>query len=120
MVGENREEEVKGEDRARSFQFQPIWKRALIIFAGPFFNFFLALVFVCFSFLIFGLPEQPLPLPAKIGGLSPGLPADRAGLRKGDVIVSIDGTSVSTWENISSIIRKSEGKELTLRVRRKE
>ena len=120
MVGENREEEVKEEDRARSFQFQPIWKRALIIFAGPFFNFFLALVFVCFSFLVFGLPEQPLPLPSKIGGLSPGLPADRAGLRQGDVIVSIDGTSVSTWENISSIIRKSEGKELTLRVRRNE
>jgi regulator of sigma E protease len=86
LVGENREEEVKEEDQPRSFFFQPIWKRALIIFAGPFFNMFLALVFLCFSFLFFGVPQEPLPLPSKIGGLSPGLPAEKAGLRKGDVI----------------------------------
>ena len=118
LVGENREEEVKEEDRVRSFFFQPIWKRVLIIFAGPFFNMFLALVLLCFSFLSFGVPQEPLPLPSKIGGLSPGLPAEKAGLRKGDMIISIDGTSVSTWDNLSSIIRKSEGKEITLQVKR--
>ena len=44
LIGENPEEEVKEEDRHGSFSLQPIWKRALIISAGPFFNFFLAIV----------------------------------------------------------------------------
>ena len=35
LIGEDRGEEVKEEDRTRSFSSQPIWKRTLIIFAGP-------------------------------------------------------------------------------------
>ena len=118
LIGENREEEVKEQDRPRSFFFQPIWKRVLIILAGPLFNMFLTVVVLCLSFFFFGIPEEPLPLPSKIGGLSQGLPAEKAGLEKGDVVVSIDGVPVSTWDNLSGIIRASEGKELTLHVSR--
>jgi regulator of sigma E protease len=119
LIGENREEEVKEEDRARSFFFQPLWKRALIIFAGPFFNLLLSLVIFCSIFLVFGVPQEQLPLPSKIGGLNPDLPAMKAGLKKGDTILSIDGISVSTWEELSSLIRKSDGKEITILVDRK-
>lgn len=119
LVGENREEEVKEEDRARSFFFQPLWKRALIIFAGPFFNLLLSLVIFCSIFLVFGVPQEQLPLPSKIGGLNPDLPAMKAGLKKGDTILSIDGISVSTWEELSSLIRNSEGREITILVDRK-
>ena len=35
LIGEDRGEELKEEDRKRSFSMQPIWKRALIICAGP-------------------------------------------------------------------------------------
>ena len=118
LIGEDRGEEVKEEDRARSFSFQPIWKRTLIICAGPFFNMFLTLIIFCFSFLLFGVPQEPLPLPSKIGGLSSGLPAEKAGLKNGDVIISIDNTSITTWNDLSSIIRKSEGKELSIKVKR--
>jgi regulator of sigma E protease len=118
LVGESREEDVKEEDRARSFFLQPIWKRALIIFAGPFFNLSLALVFLCFSFLLFGIPQEQLPLPSKIGGLSADLPAEKAGLQVGDTVLSVDGVPVTTWDNLSSTIRKSEGREMTLQVDR--
>ena len=120
LIGEDRGEEVKEEDRVRSFSFQPIWKRTLIICAGPFFNMFLTLVIFCFSFGFFGVPQEPLPLPPKIGGLSSGLPAEKAGLRKGDMVLSIDSTSITTWNDISNIIRKSEGKELSIKVKRNE
>jgi regulator of sigma E protease len=119
LIGENREEEVKEEDRARSFFFQPVWKRALIIFAGPFFNLLLSIIVFCSIFLVFGIPQEQLPLPSKIGGLDPSLPAMKAGLKKGDTILSIDGISVSTWDELSSLIRKSEGKEITILVDRK-
>jgi regulator of sigma E protease len=120
LIGEDRGEEVKEEDRARSFSFQPIWKRTLIICAGPFFNMFLTLVIFCFSFGFFGIPQEPLPLPPKIGGLSPGLPAEKAGFRTGDRIISIDNTNIATWNDLSSIIRKSEGRELSIKVKRNE
>jgi regulator of sigma E protease len=120
LIGEDRGEEVKEEDRARSFSFQPIWKRVLIICAGPFFNMFLTLIVFCFSFIFFGIPQETLPLPPIIGGLQSGLPAEKAGLKKGDTILSIDGVNITTWNDISSIIRKGEGKELSIQVKRNE
>jgi len=113
LIGENPGEEVKEEDRHRSFSAAPIWKRAMIIGAGPFFNFFLAVaLFSTINF--FGIPY----LPTKIGELSPGLPAEKAGLKKGDILLSIDGEKVSRWDDLPRIIRGSQGKELTLQVKR--
>ena len=113
LIGENPEEEVKEEDLSRSFSAQPIWKRTLIIGAGPFFNFFLAVVL--FSTInLFGIPY----FPPKVGEVSPGLPAEKVGLKKGDTVLSIDGESVSRWEDLSQIIRNSKGKELAMKVKR--
>jgi len=113
LIGENPEEKVQDEFLARSFSNQPVWKRALVIGAGPFFNFFLAVVL--FSAInLFGIPH----FPPKVGEVNPGLPAETAGLKKGDLVLSIDGEEVKKWEDLSKIIRNSQGKELTLRAKR--
>jgi regulator of sigma E protease len=115
LIGENPEEKVKEEDLSRSFSNQPVWKRALIIGAGPFFNFLLAIVL--FSTInLFGIPYSP----PKVGEINPGLPAEAAGIQKGDLILSIDGQELKKWEELSQIIRNSQGKELMLRVKRNE
>jgi len=113
LIGENPEEEVKEEDRARSFSVQPIWKRVLIVSAGPFFNFFLAAALFS-SINLFGIPF----FPSKVEGVSPGLPAEKAGLKKGDVILSINGEGVSRWDELSKIIRNSKGKDLLIKIKR--
>jgi regulator of sigma E protease len=112
-LGEDPQEKVREEDRHRSLWAQPIWKRALIIGAGPFFNFFLAIALFS-SINLFGIPYYP----SKIGEVSPGLPAENAGLKKGDAVLSIDGDEVTTWDDLSKIIRNSKGKNLLLKVRR--
>jgi regulator of sigma E protease len=114
-LGEDPQEEVKEEDRHRSLWAQPIWKRVLIIGAGPFFNFFLAIAL--FSIInLFGIPF----IPPTIGGVSSGLPAENAGLKKGDVVLSIDGEATSKWDDLANIIRNSKGKELTIKVKRND
>jgi len=119
LIGENLHEEVKEEDRARSFWTQPVWKRALIIIAGPFFNFFLAIAIFCLINLIVGVaPTPPLPLPSKVGGVTPGSPAEKAGFQAGDRILSIDGEPVSKWDDLALRIRNSQGKELTIKLER--
>ena len=115
LIGENPEEEMKEEDRSRSFSTQPIWKRLSIIFAGPFFNLLLAVVLFSSINLFVGIPS---PLSSKIGDLSPGFPAESVGLKKGDVVLSIDGEEVSKWDKLSQIIRKSKGEELLIKVKR--
>jgi regulator of sigma E protease len=112
-LGEDPSEEMKEEDRPRSLWAQPIWKRSLIIGAGPLFNFLLAAVL--FSGInLFGIPYYP----AKIGEVSSGLPAEMAGLKKGDVVLSVNGERVTKWDDLSKIIRNSKGTDLLLEVKR--
>ena len=114
-LGEDPHEEIEAEEYHRSYWAQPIWKRVLIIVAGPFFNFFLAVVL--FSTInLFGIPFMP----PKIGGVTSGLPAEKAGLKKGDVVLSIGREPVSKWDDVAKIIRNSEGKELTIKVQRND
>lgn len=114
-IGEDPNEKVKEEDLPRSLSTQPVWKRTLIIIAGPFFNFFLAALIFSMLNLFVGVPSPP---PSKVGEVSQGFPAEKAGLKKGDTILSIDGVGVSRWEELSKIIRNSKGKDILLKVKR--
>ena len=115
LIGENAEEEIKEEDRARSFSAQPIWKRAMIVGAGPFFNLLFAAVLFS-SLNLFGITY----LAPQIGGVTPGLPAEQAGMQKEDVVVSIDGEKVSRWDDLPKIINNSKGKEIVVKVKRSD
>jgi len=116
-LGEDPNEEVKAEEYPRSFWAQPVWKRALIIAAGPFFNFFLAVALYSAINIFAGVPSIQ-PIPPRIDEVTSGSPAEQAGLKKGDLVISIDGKDISKWEELREIIQNSKGKELLLRVER--
>ncbi len=63
------------------------------------------------------VPFHPV-LPAVLGEVLVGSAAERAGLRAGDEILSVNAVTVSLWEDFASQMRKNPGKSLTLRVRR--
>jgi regulator of sigma E protease len=120
MVGEDPGSEIKDEDRARSFSFQPIWKRLCIVVAGPVFNFFLGAVIFSFVNPYAVLPSSAPPPPPVINEIAAGQPAEAAGLKKGDLVLSVAGVNVSTWEELAKTIRHGKGGELVLKVKRNE
>lgn len=53
-----------------------------------------------------------------IGEVFEDTPARRAGLQKNDMIIAIDGVPVMDWQEMSSILSKSPGREVVMKVMR--
>ncbi len=119
LFGESQDEELDGvspDDLKRSFSQQHVLKRIAIVLAGPVFNFLLALLVFCFFFMAAG--KQVMT--PEIGQVRAESPADRAGLKKGDVIVSMDEVDVGSWDQIKEKVEGSGGKPIQFRVKRGE
>jgi regulator of sigma E protease len=114
MVGEDPEQEVQEVDNERSFSNQSLTKRFAIVAAGPVFNFILSILVFTLIFVFFGMPV----LTTQIGSVESNSPAERAGLQKGDRILSIGTRPIEKWEDLSMQIKESGGKSLVLRVER--
>jgi regulator of sigma E protease len=63
------------------------------------------------------LPVVPAVKPV-IGKVLPNSPADRAGLKPGDVILKINGEEITRWEQVVRTIGESNGKEVELLILR--
>jgi len=113
MLGEEPGEELDPAQQDRAFSRQAVWKRMIVVAAGPVFN--VAFAAVLFTALI--LAGVPTPAPV-VGKVLEGTPAEGAGLRAGDRITAIDGEPIRYWEDMSVIIHDSPGRELTLGIRR--
>lgn len=80
-------------DWSQAFDRQSIAAKMWVVFAGPFAN--LLLAFVCYWGLI---AQGEVGLKPYIGPVEPGSLAAQAKLRQGDLIVSLDGKPVETWQ----------------------
>ena len=78
-------------DLAREFTRQPVLRRIAIVSAGPLANFLLAIVIFAGLF-IYGMPE-----PVSRVEIKPHSFAEQAGLRTGDLIVSVDNEPIQSW-----------------------
>ena len=118
MLGDDPEDDVPVVDSAHAFSQQPLSTRAAIVLAGPMMN----LLTACVAFsLVFALYGAGTPTEAsKIGGVMEGMAAAKAGLRRGDTIVAVDGKPIATWEELSQAVRASGGKALGMEVRRED
>lgn len=91
------------------------WKRIMVYVAGPVMN--LVTAIVVYS-LITGLQGVPVKGPVRLEEISPASPALEAGLQPNDIILSINGQTVSQSSDVSNIIYNNLDKPLTLVVDR--
>jgi regulator of sigma E protease len=112
MLGENPHDEVASEDEGSAFHTQPLWKRVMIVFAGPLMNltFPLALYFVVFL----GTTEMS---PALVGDVFPGQPADGK-LEPGDRVIAIDEKKIETFYDLTQSVAPQAGRTLTFTIER--
>ena len=92
---DEREGPVLPEELARAFNRQSVWKRFLVVIAGPLFNFVFAIA-VYAGLFMYGLPEAR-PVVAEPPA---GTPAAIAGFHAGDIVRTIDGRPVQTWQEV--------------------
>lgn len=97
----------------RQFASKTVGQRAMQLFAGPMMNFVLAIVI----FIILGL-VQGVPSDRIIGEVQPNSPAEEAGIIPGDQIIQVEGNSISTWQEFTSIIQENAGKGIDIVVKR--
>ena len=118
--------EYNEEDRKKLFVVKPLYQRSLIVAAGPFANFLLAIVIFAFIYMFAGKDFTP----AQIQEVQPESPAYVAGIKSGDVIQSINEREVKSIMEVSTFINASSsetidievlrnGNELTLQVKPK-
>jgi regulator of sigma E protease len=120
LFGEEESDATSPEEQRRSFSHQNLWSKVLIVFGGPGFNFLLAyLIFA--GWLATGAPlfvPTFKDLTPDIEAMKPGSPAHTAGLQVGDRVLRVNEKDISTRTELYDAVAKSNGRPLTLDVRR--
>jgi regulator of sigma E protease len=114
---DEREGPVPPELLTQAYNRKPVWRRILVLLAGPFANFLFAAVAYWILFVV-GIPA----LKPVIGDVIADSPAAAAGLRSGDSIVAVAGAPVATREGavLSILDRLMDGAPIELTVRADE
>lgn len=125
------DETIVADDEGRAFYQLSVWRRIVVMLGGPFMNLVLAIVLLTIVMSGIGLQTATTTvaavsecvLPAgttqtECTDSDPASPAADAGVRPGDVILSVAGTPVSTFAEASTIIQAAPNEQLPLVVER--
>ncbi len=114
MVGENPNEEVSPEEKAKAFSLKPVGWRLAIVGAGPIANVLFALLAYYVVLVGWGVPT----LTTQVGDVMAGKPAALAGVQKGDKVLAINGQPMADWSRMVEAIQGSGGKPVHMVLQR--
>jgi len=111
-------EKVDPADEPRTYRQQPYWRRLSVAVAGSVTHFIMAFVLLYALFVGAGM-EKEVPRVGSVSELESGpSPAQAAGLRVGDTLVSYDGVDFTSFEKMAGYIRERPGKAIDFVVER--
>jgi regulator of sigma E protease len=102
------------EERAGSFHTKALWQRAAIVAAGPAANFLLAMVLLTGLFWLAG--ERVIT--PRVEAVVAGSAAEAAGFKPGDVVLTVNGQAISSFNDLRKITSTSAGDPLQFTVDR--
>ncbi len=109
MPGEDGESE-----HPNGFDKKSVPKRMIVVAGGAIFNFIFAIIIFVIAYMALGTPAiSPI-----VGEVTSDGPAAIAGIENGDIITSVNGNDVETWEDAVAYIQPSAGEELSITVDR--
>lgn len=124
ILGENGEEK----NNPRSFESLSYFWKVVILLAGVTMNMLLAIVLLAVGFMI-GIPQDVKSVAGdekaiirdekiQLYNVQPDSPAENAGINEGDQLVSIDGSPVSTTDEVIDLIKQRAGQETNFQIAR--
>jgi regulator of sigma E protease len=105
---------MTAEEREGSFHHKRVGQRAAIVAAGPIANFILAIVIFTCLFTFFGKPSTT----AQVDTVQTGSAAAAAGFQSGDVIKSINGSTIGSFSDMQRIVGIKAGEQLSFSIKR--
>lgn len=130
IKGENgpTEDEIsRGTIDEDNFVQKPIWQRAIILSAGVIMNVLLAAILISIGFMI-GLPQilgDDIKKSAiikdrriQITDILPDSPADAAGIKRGDIIASVNGRNFLKYAELQEFVAAKADQELSYNIKR--
>ena len=112
MLGEDPSDHIAPEDVPRSFHRQALWKRFLIVLAGP----LMSLMFPVLLYFVVFLGQTDLTPPV-IGTVVPGYPAENR-LMPGDRVLAVDGRTVGSFQDVRDAVSAAPAREMRFDVQR--
>lgn len=124
-------EEITPADDGRLFHQKPVWQKVIVMLGGPAMNLLLAFLIFLGVNLFHGTWQLTLNVtvvndcvipagrtPATCQDGDPQTPAKQAGVMVGDKVVAFNGHRVSTWDELTDLIRANRDGAATLTVER--
>ena len=116
MSGENPMDDRTGDPG--EFLSHPRWQRFIIALAGPTMNIMLAVALLATVYMVHYEYPSVYDEPTVVGWVSPGTPAEKAGIQSGDRIVRVEDVKDPNWEDVDSKVMLSPNQPLTFDIER--
>jgi len=101
-------ESLSSEEKSQTLYYKNVWKRFIIVSAGPLFNLLFAILILTASYRINGtIYFEPL-----VNEVIQDSPAEKAGIQIGDRILDINGKRIKTFEEVKTTIALNPNKNL--------
>lgn len=109
------DDEKNVENGELSFDEKPIWKRLIVILAGPFMNIVAALIIMIGMYTVSGIDRTDQPAEFFVSGIEIGGAAEQAGMMDGDVFYMMEDTVINgDYAVLSDALQDDDGLNITV------